>query len=120
MKNRRVAEPAHGLTWHDELRVLRSQIGDVERDAQRMSPFARGTVEGAVFPAVAQLAAAVSALLGAEIARAGRETTVNSEAAALNEIQTVLSGRRWDADTLCAVAEVVRRTGREIVDGEAT
>lgn len=37
----------------------------------------------------------------------------------LDAIADFLSGREWDADTLVAIADAVRETGREVRDVEA-
>lgn len=37
-----------------------------------------------------------------------------SDIEALNQIQKLLSGNEWDADTTCSVAEIIRSTGRDV------
>jgi hypothetical protein len=43
---------------------------------------------------------------------------VERDLTALEDIRLVLSGKEWDSDTLNAVAEIIRETGREIKEPE--
>lgn len=44
--------------------------------------------------------------------------TAVADIAAMNGIAAVMSGEEWSADTLDAIADIVRATGREIADSE--
>jgi hypothetical protein len=55
--------------------------------------------------------------LAAEKRRAAR-ADVERDLEALNDIRLLLSGKEWDSDTLSAVAEIIRETGREIKEPE--
>lgn len=43
-------------------------------------------------------------------------TVEDKDKRAMDLIQTLMSGTEWDADTLDAIAEVVRDTGREVLE----
>jgi hypothetical protein len=95
-----------------QLRVLREQVWEVERVAGLQSG---GGALAEVHGALRDLAAAVAALLGAEIERT-RGAEGDRDREAMDGIQAALSGREWNSDTLSEVAEIVRRTGREIAE----
>jgi hypothetical protein len=94
-----------------QLRVLRQQVWEVERVAGLQSGGALAEVHGGL----RDLAAAVAALLSAEIARTCGAAG-DGDITAMDGIQAALSGRQWDSDTMSEVAEIVRRTGREVMD----
>lgn len=98
----------------DHLRLVRSQVWEVQRRAElhgEAGPF------GEIHAGLRDLATGVDTLLGAEIAREAAEPS-KDDCAALDSIQRALSGREWDSDRLSEVAEIVRRSGREIADVE--
>jgi len=55
--------------------------------------------------------------LAAEKRRAAA-ADVERDLTALEDIRLVLSGKEWDSDTLSAVAEIIRETGRKIKESE--
>ena len=96
----------------DHLRVVRSQVWEVQRRAELHG--AAGPL-GEIHAGLRELATAVDTLLSAEIAREAAERSKHDREA-LDSIQRALSAREWDSDTLSVVAEIVRRSGREIAD----
>jgi len=92
--------------------VVRSQVWEVQRRAELHG--AAGPL-GEIHAGLRDLATAVDTLLRVEIAREAAERSQHDREA-LDSIQRALSAREWDSDTLSAVAEIVRRSGREIAD----
>jgi hypothetical protein len=44
------------------------------------------------------------------------QVQIEDETSALDKIAAVLSGTEWDADTCLQIAELIRSTGREVLD----
>lgn len=96
----------------DHLRVVRSQVWEVQRRAELH--VAAGPL-GEIHAGLRDLATAVDTLLSVEIAREAAERSQHDREA-LDSIQRALSAREWNSGTLSAVAEIVRRSGREIAE----
>lgn len=43
-------------------------------------------------------------------------TASDADTRAMNQIQAILNGQEWNADTASAIAEVVTSTGRQVDD----
>lgn len=53
---------------------------------------------------------------GTDYYDADGQVQIEDETSALDKIAAVLSGTEWDADTCLQIAELIRSTGREVLD----